>query len=85
MERLHDLFEEDLYVVLPGLKPHVITRSRHRSMRGFSVLLSAMPGLITLAIESISAYLKSHQEKCISDVVNAKGQDNAMARNKLQQ
>ena len=49
------------------------------------VLLSAMPGLIILAVESISTYLKSHQEKHISDIVNAIRQDDAMARNKLQQ
>ena len=81
LERLHDLLEEYVYVVLAELKPHVATRSRHRSKRGFVVLLSAMPGLMTLAVESISAYFKSFQEKCISDAVHAMRKDNAIARN----
>ena len=85
MERLHDLLEDDLYAALLELKPHVATRSRHRFKRGFGVLLSPMPGFITLAVESISTYLKSHWEKHISDAANAMRQDNAMARNKLQQ
>ena len=80
MERLHGLLEEDLYAALPELKPHVVTRSRHRSMRGSGVLLSALPRLITLAVESISTYLKSHQEKCISDAVNAMRQNDATTR-----
>ena len=50
MERPHDLLEEDLYVALPELKPHVVTRSRHMSMRGFGMLLSVMTGLIILAV-----------------------------------
>ena len=85
IERLQDLLEEDLNAAFPELKPHVITRSRHRSKRGFGVLLSAMPGLITVAVESISRYLKSCQEKCILDAVNTMRQDDAMTRNKLQQ
>ena len=85
MERLHDLLEEDLHAALPELKPHVVMRSRHMSKRGFGVFLSAMPGLITLAVERISTYLKSCQDKCISDAVNGMRQDDAMTRNKLQQ
>ena len=56
-----------------------------RSKRGFGVLLSAMPGLITLTVESISTYLKSHQVKCISYAVNPMRQDDYIARNNLQQ
>ena len=74
-----------MYATLPELNPHVVTRSRHRSKRGFSVLLSAMPGLITLAFVSIITYLKSYQGKCNLDAVNAMRQNVAMARNKLQQ
>ena len=80
MEMLQDLLEEDLYAALPELKSHAVARSRHRSKKGFGVLLSAMPGLITLAVKSISIYLKSCQEKCISDAVNAMRQDNTMTR-----
>ena len=63
MERFHELLEDELYAALPELKPHVVTRSRHRSKRGFGVLLFALPGLITLAVQSMSTYLKSCQEK----------------------
>ena len=79
IERLHDLLEEDLYAALLEKKPHVVSRSRHRSKRGFGVLWCAMPGLITLAVESSSTYLKSHQVKRIRDAVNVMRQDNAMA------
>ena len=85
MERLHDMLEEDLYAAFLELKPHMVTRSRHRSKTGFGVLLSAMPGFITVAHESIGTYLKRCQEKCISDAVYVMRQDDAMARNKLQQ
>ena len=44
-----------------------------------------MPGLITLAVESIITYLKSCQEKGITDAFNSMRQDNTMARNQLQQ
>ena len=80
MERFHDMLEEDFYATLPELKPHVVTRSRHGSKRGFGVFLSAMPGLITLAVESINTYLYSWQEKCILDAVNAIRQDDARNR-----
>ena len=39
MKRLHDLLEEDIYAALPEPKPHVVTRSRHRSKRIFGVLI----------------------------------------------
>ena len=65
-------------------KPHVVTISRHKSKIGFDVLLSAMPGLITLVVESISTYLQCHQEKQILDSVNAITKDDATARNTLQ-
>ena len=60
MERLHGVLEEDLYAALPKLEPHVVTESRHRSYRGFGVVLSALPALITLAVESINSYLKAN-------------------------
>ena len=70
MERLHDLLEEDLYAVLPELKLHVGTRVRHGSRHGHSaILLSAMPDLITLAVESISSFTKKKQECTMNEVV----------------
>ena len=49
------------------------------------MLLSALQGLTTLAIESISSYLKGQQEKCIVDAVTAMRQDHMSVKNRLQQ
>ena len=84
MVRVYALLE-DLDAGLPKLKPHVVTRSRHRSGRGFGVLLSALPGLITLAVERISSHLKGHQEKHIAHAVTAMRQDHMSVKNRLQQ
>ena len=84
MERLHSLLEEDLYAALPELKPHVVTRSRCRSLRGFGVLLFALPDLIILAVESINSYLKGHKEKHIVHAVTTMRQDHMMVKNRLQ-
>ena len=85
MERLRGLLEEDLGVALPELQPLVVTRSRHRSHRRFGVLFSALLGLITLPVESISSYLKGHQEKHIAHAVTTMRQDHASIKNRLQQ
>ena len=60
-------------------------QSRHRSHRGFDVLLSALLGLITLAVEGINSYLKGCQEKHIAHVVTAMRQDHTMVKNRLHQ
>ena len=60
MERLHDLLEEDLYAALPKLKLHVHTKVRHRSRQGLgAILLSVMPDLITMTVESIFSFIKN--------------------------
>ena len=70
MERLHDFLCEDLYAALPELKPHVVTKSGLRSCRGLgAILLSVVPGLITLAVESLSSYLKGRQQRRIDEAV----------------
>ena len=84
MERFHGLLGH-LDALLLEHKPHVITRSRHRSHRGFGVLLSALQSLITLAVENISSYLEGHQEKHIAHAVIAMKQDNILVKNRLQQ
>ena len=82
--RLKSLLETELYAALPELKPHVDLESA-RKKRGLSVVLSALPGLITLAVESISSFLKHKQERQISDAVKTLRKDQGLVRNKLQQ
>ena len=72
MERLHDLLEEDLYAVLPELKLHAATKVRHRSRWSLgTILLSAVPDLITLAMKSISFYIKKTQKHRMNEAVVA--------------
>ena len=86
MESLHDLPCEDLYAALPELKPLTVTKSRQRSHRGLgAVLLSAVPGLITLAVESLSSFIKGKQQKRIDDAVAAMRRDQKATQNRLQQ
>ena len=86
MERLHDLLEEDLFAALPELKPNRGTKVRHRSGWGLgAILLSAMPDLITLAVESISSFIKKKQECRMNEAVVAMRGDQASIRNRLQQ
>ena len=86
MESLHDLLCEDLYAALPELKPLAVTKSRQRSCRGLgAVLLSAVPGLITLAVESLSSFIKGKQQKRIDDAVVAMRRDQKATQNRLQQ
>ena len=69
MESLHGLLGEDLYAALPNLKPHAVTKSRHRSHRGFNVLLSSLPDLIILTVKSINSYFEGCKEKHIVHAV----------------
>ena len=86
MERLHDLLEEDLYAALPKLKLHGGTKVRHRSRQDLgAILLSAMPDLITLPVESISSFIKKKQKCRMNEAVVAMQEDQASIRNRLQQ
>ena len=72
--------------VVPELKPHVVTKSGQRSHRGLgAILLSVVPGLITLAVESISSYLKGRQQRRIDEAVVLMRRDQQMTYNRLQQ
>ena len=62
MESMHDLLCEDLHAALPELKPIAATKSGQRFHRGLGeVLLSVVPGLITLEVESLSSFIKGKQ------------------------
>ena len=83
MERLHDFLCEDLYAALPELKPHVVTKSGQRSHRGLgAILLSVVPGLITLAVESLFSYLKGRQQRRIDEAVVTRRRDQQMTNDK---
>ena len=85
-ERLHDLIEEALYAALPKLKLHAGIKVRCRSRRDLgAILLSAMPDVITLAVESISSFIKKKQEHRMNEAVVAMREDQASIRNRLQQ
>ena len=86
MESLHDLLCEDLYAALSELKPLAATNSEQKSLGGLgAVLLSAVPGLITLAVESLSSFIKGKQQKRIDDAVVAMRRDQKATQNRLQQ
>ena len=57
-----------------------------RERRGFgSLLVKAIPGLITLAIESVSSYIKGKQQQRINNVVEELRNDDNKIRNDLRQ
>ena len=57
-----------------------------RERRGFgSLLVQAIPGLITLAIKSVSSYLKGRQQQKINTPVEALRKDDKKIRNDLRQ
>ena len=57
-----------------------------RGRRGFgSILAKDIPGLITLAIESVSSYIKSKQQQRINTVVTRLRNDDNKIRNDLKQ
>ena len=83
VDRLYGLLENDLYSVLPQLRcgSHVV-----RPRQGLGTLaISAVTGLITLAVESLGSYLRNKQEKQINDAVLAMREDNTVVQNTFQQ
>ena len=57
-----------------------------RVRRGFgSILVQVIPGLITLAIESVSSYIKGRQQQKINTMVEALRNDDNKIRNDLRQ
>ena len=57
-----------------------------RGRRGFgSILAKAIPGLITLAIESVSSYIKGKQQQRINTAVEELRSDDNKIKNDLKQ
>ena len=50
-----------------------------------AVILSTIPGLITLAVESLSSWIKGKQNQWIDDTVTAMRQSDSEIRNELHQ
>ena len=50
-----------------------------------AVIMSAIPGLITLAVESLSSWIRGKQNHQIDDVVTAMRRSDSEIRNELQQ
>ena len=69
VDRLYGLLENDLYSILPQLRcgSHAVHRRRGLG----TLVISAVTGLITLAVESLGSYLLNKQEKRIKDAVLA--------------
>ena len=85
IEKVHELLCDDLYAALPELKP-TSGHLRSRSRRGIGALiLSAIPGLITLAVESIGSWIKGKQQKRVDEAVSAMRAESQVDRNKLRQ
>ena len=69
IDKVHELLCDDLYSALPELKP---MSGPLRKRRGIGALiLSAIPGLITLAVESVSSWIKGKQQKRVDEDVSA--------------
>ena len=57
-----------------------------RSRRGLgSLILTAIPGLITLAVESVSSWIKGKQQRRIDEAVTAMRRETQAEKNKLSQ
>ena len=83
IEKVHELLCDDLYSALPELK---LMSGPHRMRRGIGALiLSAIPGLITLAVESVSSWIKGKQQKRVDEAVSTMRVESQVHRNKLRQ
>ena len=62
IEKVHELLCDDLYSALSEVKPTSVPLRKDRNRRGIGTLiLTAIPGLITLAVESVSSWIKDKQ------------------------
>ena len=83
IEKVHELLCDDLYSALPELK---LTLGPLRKRRGIGALiLSAIPGLITLAVESVSSWIKGKQQKRVDEAVSSMRVESQIDQNKLRQ
>ena len=69
IEKVHELLCDDLYSALPELKPALGPLRKRRGLG--ALILSAIPGLITLAVESVSSWIKGKQQKRVDEAVSA--------------
>ena len=84
IDKVHERLCEDLYSALPELK---LMLGPLRKRRGIgNLILSAIPGLITLAVESVSSWIKGKQQKRVDEAVSAMmSMESQVDRNKLRQ
>ena len=83
VDKVHELLCDDLYAALPELKP---ISGPLRTRRGIGALiLSVIPGLITLAVESVGSWIKGKQQKRVDEAVSAMRAESQVDRNKLRQ
>ena len=83
IEKVHELLCDDLYFALPELK---LMSGPFRKRRGIGALiLSAIPGLITLAVESVSSWIKGKQQKRVDEAVSTMRAESQVNQNKLRQ
>ena len=83
IDKVHERLCEDLYSALPELKP---TLGPLRKRRGIgNLILLAIPGLITLAVKSVSSWIKDKQQKRVDEAVSAMRAESQVDRNKLRQ
>ena len=75
-----------MYSALPELKLTLAPSKVDRSRRGLgSLILTAIPGLITLAVESVSSWIKGKQQRRIDEAVTAMRRETQAEKNKLSQ
>ena len=83
IDKVHEHLCDDLYSALPELKP---TSGPLRNRRGIgNLILSMIPGLITLAVESVSSWIKDKQQRRVDEAVSTMRVESQVNRNKLQQ
>ena len=69
IDKVHERMCEDLYSALAELK---LMSGPLRKRRGIgNLIFSSIPGLITLAIESVSSWIKGKQQKRVDEAVSA--------------
>ena len=74
---------DDFYSALPELK---LMLGPVRMRRGIGALiLAAIPGLITLAVESVSSWIKGKQQKRVDEAVSAIRAESQVHSYKLRQ
>ena len=83
IDKVHECMCEDLYSALPELKPMLGPLRKRRGIG--NLILSVIPGLITLAVESVSSWIKGKQQKRVDEAVSAMRVESQVNRNKLRQ